>query len=662
MLTEGIFCNLKRGTQDMIKRPEYIGVRAFRPSDFVFGKECGDAIDILEKLNSDKQFSDINEIIELYNVHKIISFPEIKKEIKDKYASKNKLLKSVIAKFFNNISDDTIFTYYSNVTRFYLDDFWEIFEKCKCYEVISEEAFEKTISRFPTELYIVLHHKAVVRYYDKVLSQILRNSDQTADIIIDKFLVNQDLNNNYQPVYLPNSFKPEEFELILRTYVNSEQPNIGELEVLAKSQSTKECPISDKVRLQAKKRFEKMWSDRSSTGFNFNLAVEVQFGTNPNIVTEKLVEDDHCSVITYDINWLNQNLDYPTILNNFIYVFKFTDLCCRSTLPTNEARMGVFERIVGIRGKKEYKTSLASQCEEMKSYAILEGYLAILKKNSVIFENIIKWFFEDYLKSEFNAESFIFNIPTPDSTILEKCKMMTSEMDGVIKQFAMFVKDGEINRELFEISSKPIRIEEIPSFSRKKYAYANSEAINNEMKHLFSDQSPLAYSNKDQKQYISFYDLATKHKVKKEDFVPFAFQYLDWMKERGSIIFLDDGTIRFNSRRVRILRDLFYNRVICPFYYGHYGIGTQDIETLVKSGELRYGDTLFSEPEQEYLNYVLNKSQYSNGLDLRNKYIHSTYKLDERVQHRDYLQILKIIILLMIKINEEFCLRDYSVN
>lgn len=61
-------------------------------------------------------------------------------------------------------------------------------------------------------------------------------------------------------------------------------------------------------------------------------------------------------------------------------------------------------------------------------------------------------------------------------------------------------------------------------------------------------------------------------------------------------------------------------------------------------------------------NYELNKSTYSNGLDLRNKYAHSTYPEDEKIQEMDYMILLKIMILVVTKINEEFCLREQSIT
>ena len=68
--------------------------------------------------------------------------------------------------------------------------------------------------------------------------------------------------------------------------------------------------------------------------------------------------------------------------------------------------------------------------------------------------------------------------------------------------------------------------------------------------------------------------------------------------------------------------------------------------------------SLLSNPEWEYFDYILNKAEFSNGLDLRNRYIHDTNSLDEQQQQNDYIVLLKMFIILVIKINEEFCLQD----
>lgn len=92
---------------------------------------------------------------------------------------------------------------------------------------------------------------------------------------------------------------------------------------------------------------------------------------------------------------------------------------------------------------------------------------------------------------------------------------------------------------------------------------------------------------------------------------------------------------------------------ICPIYYG--SELREQVDILAASGDLRYKGTLFSRPEQDYLNFMLNKAEFSNGFDLRNRYIHDTCTLNEEMQQQDYLELLKIMALIIIKINEEFC-------
>jgi hypothetical protein len=62
-------------------------------------------------------------------------------------------------------------------------------------------------------------------------------------------------------------------------------------------------------------------------------------------------------------------------------------------------------------------------------------------------------------------------------------------------------------------------------------------------------------------------------------------------------------------------------------------------------------------PEQEYLDYILNKASFSNGLDLRNKYVHGSKPKNDKENSSDYLEFLLIMAMIIIKINDEFCLK-----
>ena len=81
------------------------------------------------------------------------------------------------------------------------------------------------------------------------------------------------------------------------------------------------------------------------------------------------------------------------------------------------------------------------------------------------------------------------------------------------------------------------------------------------------------------------------------------------------------------------------------------------IMELNKMGLVQFSSSLFSRPEQDYYNYLFNKSEFDNGLDIRNSYTHGTQRVDENQNKQDYFIFLRIMILIVIKINEEFCLK-----
>ena len=68
---------------------------------------------------------------------------------------------------------------------------------------------------------------------------------------------------------------------------------------------------------------------------------------------------------------------------------------------------------------------------------------------------------------------------------------------------------------------------------------------------------------------------------------------------------------------------------------------------------IRYGSTLLSEPEQDYFNYIFNNSEFDNSIGLRNKYTHGNQSIDEDQNKKDYYTILRLLILIVMKINDE---------
>lgn len=276
--------------------------------------------------------------------------------------------------------------------------------------------------------------------------------------------------------------------------------------------------------------------------------------------------------------------------------------------------LGVLERTVGLRGKKDYIWGISFNVKDMLSTLQLEAYRHELERYGIKIEDLIKWFFEKYLKEEFDVEGFSYSPPSEGTTYAEKCKLTSIAVDGILKQFRLFTEDGFIDRELLEMSSGHLVFSDLKSLGSKKYAYMASDAIANEAYLLYSDQSLMAYTEKTKDKYNTLPQLLMQEKLSSEDFQSFQQNNLHWLIERGVVRLGDEGKLTIDKSRALVLYDLHKNEVLCPHSYD--SELRRLLDGLVDNGELKYEDTLFSKPEQDYLNYMLNKSEFSNGLDL----------------------------------------------
>lgn len=636
-------------------RPEYDGIKFYSVNDWSIGENLEKSAMLLEAFDENEEYKDINRIIELYNVQELVNSGVHLKEWDDEkieyYKKSCVLLAKVLGRFFGKINDENFQQLTRSVCIGYIEDYWKLFVKFKVFKKVSGEVFTEYINNPEATLYVLLQQEELVKHFGRELADVLRISPQTPRLIISKFLQRNEQKCLY---HFPKELAPSEYERILQSYVDSDTANLNHLQLLVNAQSSKECPISDKLRLSAKRACTTYWEKHPFTGVQIGYGIGVEFADVPEIKSVKKSEDNTYR-ITYDIKWLLENLDYPTILNNFRYIFEQFDECCRSTLVSVKSQLGIFERTLSTRGVKEFIKGNHFNIGENLSTMQVKGCYDILKHNGVRLEDVLKWFFEEYLPQEFGVNGFRFNSPSDGTTLVEKCRTIASEMDGVLKQFRMYVQDGQIDRELFEMSSEHIVFSNLSGFAEDKYAYANSDDIQNEQFLLFSDQSHLYYIEKYKNKYNRFCDLVIQEDVLISDFWEYQQEKIQWLIGKDIVIKTPEGYLKLNVPKVYILKDLYDHDVICPQYYD------SELRSVVdewcKSGDLRLENSLFSKPEQDYLNYELNKSSFSNGLDLRNKYAHSTYPEDEKIQFVDYIRLLKIMILVITKINEEFCLR-----
>ena len=604
----------------------------------------------------EKKRVDINEIIELYNIqqffhNRIYSIHWTKQQLND-YSEIVSDFSRVIGEFFSRINIDTIESMFDTIYYDYRNDFWKLIEKYKVYDKISVEQFRKIILNKHFILNDVLKCKNIVKKFSGEIITYMEKNPFCAEIILSYYLEKHD--RNIESLYFPVKLSNEKKTLILDKYIASNSSNINYLKLIFESNSTNNLRLPDRLKLKAKRKYDEEIETLFKEGTGFEYGVKVSFSNKIDEEFKFETDDNRILSVLYSAKWIKENLDYPTLLNNFIYLLGYTDLQFRSLHVSRESQMSIIEKYLGIKGRKEYPTGIAFQQIQMLAQLQMIGYCNELEKYNIFLEDIIEWFFCNYLEEEFNVKGFCFNKSSHTVSYLEKCRNIAAEFDNILKRFKIYCEDGEIDDELLHISTEHIFIKDIPSMLSNKYIYPCGNDYQTISNLLFSDQSIIHYLPKLSNNYNSFYCLLEKENVYYDMFEDYQIPSIDWLIDHNIIKIDNKKRIMPYWEKIKILNELYQHDVVCFSYLKKY---QSIIMELNKMGLVQFSSSLFSRPEQDYYNYLFNKSEFDNGLDIRNSYTHGTQRVDENQNKQDYFIFLRIMILIVIKINEEFCLK-----
>lgn len=635
------------------ERIEYYGY-----SDYWFTK----SLKVIDGLN-ENSCDDINDIIEFNNIIKHLNDYKINhgfdiQHDKYDYAEIIKKLKKRIGVFCSKLNDQNFVSAYELIDYRYFENFWELIEQYKVFEKISNYTFEQVLSNSSIQISDLLLFEKVVKKFDHSIKDFMMTNDiQATSVIIESFFID----NPKHRYYLPESITNEDYNIILKKYINNQDANLNLIEKIGELPVDKKCFITDEVRAEAQKnytqRVNEFFKDRKGLRFDYNVGITKKLTESEAFTYET---DSEKVNLLISADWIKNNLDFPTLLNNFIHIFRFVDVENRITLISKFSNLGLFERIASEnRVKDSYLTS--TNFDMINSFAIVKmtSYIEyLLQEHNLRIEEVLQWFYDKYLPDEFRIDNFNVFLPLSGRTYLEMCRTMCIEIESTVKQFSSYVKYGFINHDVIEASSTPIDFANIKSLISKKYIYPNNKVCGQIMRLLFSSQSGLTYLKSKNKNYNSFYELISKENVSTSEFADYRRDSLQDLIDLDIIEINDKGYIEcVDKKEILILLDLYKNEFINTSYYNRLGL-QKTIESLVDRGWITQESSLFSKQESKYFNYFLNK-KVSNGLDLRNKYLHGTHRKvgkDDELHKFNYYRLLLLYTLITIKINDELCL------
>lgn len=613
-------------------------------------------------------YTDINEVLELYNLKKYIDNDlYLKSWTQDDIA--NFKLKAteygkVIGKFMAAIDNNNVLNIYGNTLRNYVHSFWELVNNQSVFKRISKTNFSNILTSEPHLIYEILTYKSIVDYYGTEIKNFLLTYPKSAEILLSIYEVQDDFRKSQ--MFIPKSLTIQDKENVIATYLDCNDTNLNYVGLIQNAKNGNDFKISDKTRLKAK-RLHKSETKKILSKNSMKYGVSISFPENTNKIKDGFIDENLITHYSYSLDYIRENNDFYTLFKNFKFLFEYVDIQNRINLVSKRSQMRVFERVMGVHSQNEYRTGTAFSMTEMTSQGQVYGYGQILNALNISLESILNFVFTSFFQEKYNfPNNARFLVPSATNSHFEKVRILAPEFESVLKQFKLFVEDGGIDFELLQISSSPSAIKDIPSLNQDKYIYFNED--NKEMvgcsNLFFSDQTLLAYVEPfKEKHYHNFFDLLVNEQVYFSNYGEHQKPQLNYLIEKGFISIDGRGFIQVtNLKRLLIFKDLYDNEVAS--FYRYPTDFQNEAKQMASENIIIFESSLFSKPEQSYFNYFLNKSEFTNGLDLRNSYLHGTQATPDETQKHEYAYFtyLKLLFLVMLKIEDDLIISKVTKN
>ena len=174
---------------------------------------------ISNTFDKEKTYSDINDIMELYNVIKYIDDKSIpfSSDIKNSLSDFKQIANKKIAMFFNKIlTNDNFHENYSKLDVVYHNDFWEILDITPYINSSNTNTISTLILSNDNLFSKILSKPNLVKKFDKVLTKkMLENPNLSTSILLDKFEYNK------PNIFIPTSLSEENKQTIISNYIKN---------------------------------------------------------------------------------------------------------------------------------------------------------------------------------------------------------------------------------------------------------------------------------------------------------------------------------------------------------------------------------------------------------------------------------------------------------
>lgn len=617
---------------------------------------------VIDSYEQDKVYEDINDVMELYHITLFVENGMTLKEWTDTQLAKISKMKSSVVAYFVKLQKQDVLSVVFAVEHYYEQSFWDIIEKHGYLHLVDNNVLNSIANRDFSHFHQILKCKRIVEKNGKALVNILSKETVCAEWLLDTFVAGHK-DKDYRPMFFPAELSLDDRCKMVDKYLDSDNPNINYVRLACAVRDSKDLRLTPKIILKAKRLERKLNDDILISGSVIPLKFSVQLDSSRNSEIIKVkYDEDNTPILCYGTRFMEACTN-SGIINYCKEIFEYTDRFSFINLISKESEADVFERIIGFQAKDAYNVNFGFRYNTNMSMLQIVSLQSVLEKKGRGIEDSIIAFYTKYLPKTYKYPRLSLVMPSKSASYAEKVTTLLTAMESLLRHYDLFAKEGDVDIELLA-QSKPNHVLEVKSAVTNKYYV--TEEVPNDLSLiyylLFSDQSMLSYVEPYKDEHIkSFYELiVTKKDVRYDNFKEYQKLRLDHLIDENIIILTKEGIIEFvNMVYVSMLHHLYRFGAI-PYWYGLRQSATV-IEDFKRRGWVREQNTLLTPEEYRYFSYWLNNELFTNGPALRNHYVHGDMAYYDGNAHKNnYYRILILLVLLLIKIEEDLWLTKYA--
>ena len=621
-------------------------IKYYDSSDLAYDYMIERAIQFVDQYGESPNFNNINLVLAAYNVYLLLT----KAKLKSAYLHYASIAKTYIKHcniYFSNLNNDNIKCSHNIPMQLYQEDYWQLFNNTKLYYSIDKKIVKFLLYKLTPSLTAILKHPQIVNVYSREITcYIIKNQYSILFILDYYFTYNKESTKKF---ILPKELTSKILLWLINKKLSSNNISPQYLRLIENSTNST-IIIPDKMKVKAKRCRKQIESEILSTNSSMISNMKIVFKNIDELI--KIDFQPPNLTITLDKSWIDENNHNDYLFANLFIFYFICDINYRAKFIANKTDSTKLEDLISKPlGLNDYFQPLLSRIQEDLAHLFIMSYDKLLLTQNKRIEDLLKWFYTEFIAEEFHVHKFIFNSSSTNTTFIEKCRNLCSEIDSILKQYQLYYENNDIDRDLLEINSKPLLFSQLESYDKNKYAYIVDTEYINSMNLLFSDQSYLNLITKlldTNKTFISEIINPTID-LFLTDFDESQKKLIKKLQQQQLIILNQQNQIIAKKNNIEVLKDFYENSCICNKAY------QKQLNKL--NIECKYTNSLFSTSEVDYLNFILNKKQFPNGHDLRNKYIHGSQSQNEISQLNDYYLLLMIHCFIALKIYDELANR-----